>query len=198
MKPGAFGKPPHWPLGSVFPACVLDKVWSHTKISSGSHWFLPICKHGSHFEKIQMALYSLAVQRTSFRPCRCSEQSQWSRDKAALCLPAEATLHSNSYRGSLGSYQLWLQPEFLVEDRNPTRTLWDWPVLCSGYPEMPLLVQCCCPSTASAREAFSPPQLSVGENLSILWPFTHISVMPCCWKTFNSSGGHIARHVGSV
>lgn len=47
--------------------------------------------------------------------------------------------------------------------------------------------------------AFSPPQLSVGENLGILWPFTHISVMPCCWKKyFSSSGGHIARHVGSV
>lgn len=56
--------------------CVLDKVWSHTKMSSGCHWFLPICKCSSHFQKIQTALYLLAVQMMSSRACRCSEQSQ--------------------------------------------------------------------------------------------------------------------------
>lgn len=205
VKPVAFFKSPHWPLGSVFPVCVLDKVWSHTKMSSGSHWFLPICKHSSHFEKIQMAFNFLAVQRTSFRPCRCSEQSQWPRpqtavtDKAALCLPAEAALHSSSYKGSLGSYQLWLQPELLVEDRNPTRALWDCPVLCLGYPEMPLLVQCCCPSTASALvlSLFSSPAFCGWKfefTMTIYPYFSHALLL----KDFTSGGGHIARHVGSV
>lgn len=61
-----------WGLSSP---CVLDKVWSHSEMSSDSLWFLPICKHTSHFvQKIQIAFNFLAMRRMSFRHHRCSEE----------------------------------------------------------------------------------------------------------------------------
>lgn len=90
-------------------------------MSSGFHWFLPICKHSSHFERTEMALDFLAVQRMSFRPCRCSEQSVTlatdavSEGRAVLHLPAAAALSSSAckgsfrqffFTGSLGSYTI--------------------------------------------------------------------------------------------
>lgn len=38
----------------------------------------------------------------------------------------------------------------------------------------------CCPSPGP--QSFLLPSC-LGENLSVLWPFTHILVLPCCWKT---------------
>lgn len=124
--------------------------------------------------------------------------SVWGTRLCFACLPAEAALHSNAYQGSLGSYQLWLQPELLLEDRNPTRAVWDCPVLCSGYPEMLLLVQCCCPSMAAtlAFSLFSSAAFcgwKFGCSMTIYPYFSHALLMKerlqQQWRSYSQACG---------
>lgn len=123
--------------------CLGQSLESHQDVI----WFSLVSSHlqtqFSFWKKIRWLFISLQCKgcpsdhvdvQSSLSDLGCRQQCP--RGKAELCLPAEATLHTNAYKG----YQLWLQPELLVEDRNATRALWDCRVPCSVYPEMPLLV----------------------------------------------------------
>lgn len=182
--------------GSVFRVCVLDNIWSRTKMSSGFHWFLPICKHSSHSERIELAFDFLAVQRTSFRPCRCSEQSQWPWPQTAVSEGQGCALplcRSNTAQQCIQRF--YRQLPALIATRitgGRQESHWDSLVesslglLCAvlGLPRngpvaVVLLFQ---HGITPGPQSFLLPSF-LGENLSILWAFTHISVMACCWKT---------------